>query len=349
MASLTVTAYHTRRAINWGILGLVAYILIFQLGWNIFAAIWTMLFPPPPIPPNHAFGKLPAIKFPQASGSAEFQYRLETIEGSIPTASESAMVFFMPKNSTNLLSLTKAKEFANQMEFTGEPIQETKYIYRFTDTQEPLRYMIYDIMSKNFVLRYAYQQDPSLFTQRDVPLPNTAISQAEGTLQTYQLMPPDSSAPTIRYLKFVGDTLVETTSHSQADALEVNFFRNPIADTSIFFPNPQQGPIRFIYSGSLLAKKRLLEFSYDYWPIDPLTNATYSLKTSIQAWTELQNGLGYVARYPKGDRKDVIIRKIYLGYYDSLQSQTYLQPIFVFEGDNGFIAYVPAISPEWIE
>jgi hypothetical protein len=350
MASLTITAFHTRRAINWAILGLIAYIIL-RLSWGIFAAIWLMLFPPPPTPANHAFGKLSAIKFPQSTESADLRYRLETVEGYVPPASESAMIFFMPKNSANLLALTNTKEFAKQLEFTDEPIELSKYLYRFTDPQEPLRQMNFDIVSKNFSLRYLYAQDPSLFTERDVPLPETALMEAQGILQNFTLYPADIAhgTTTVQYLKFFGDSLIPTTSLSQADALRIDFFRENIADTKIFYPNPEQGPITFIWSGSKLSKKRLLECTYNYWPIDPLTNATYTLKTSTQAWQELQSGGGFIARYPKGDRKDVVIRKVYLGYYDSLESQTYLQPIFVFEGDNGFMAYIPAVAPPWTE
>ncbi|HCM82597.1 MAG: hypothetical protein UW37_C0014G0021 [Candidatus Gottesmanbacteria bacterium GW2011_GWA2_44_17] len=350
MASLTITAYHTRRAINWAILGLIAY-LILRLSWGIFAAIWLMLFPPPPTPANHAFGKLPAIQFPKTTEPTDLRYRLETVEGYVPPASESAMVFFMPKNPANLLALTNTKEFAKQLEFANEPVQESKYLYIFTDPQEPLRQMQYDIVSKNFTLRYLYRQDPSLFTERDVPLAQTALMEAQGILQNFQLYPSDiaDGSTHVQFLKFSGDTLIPTTSHSQSDALRIDYFRGDIAATKIFYPNPDQGPITFIYSGSKLSKKRLLEFTYNYWPIDPLTTATYTLKTSTQAWQELQSGGAYIARFPKGDKKDVIIRKIYLGYYDSLESQTYLQPIFVFEGDNGFMAYVPAVASPWTE
>jgi len=350
MASLTITAYHARRTINWGILALIAYIVV-KLSWGIFAAIWLMLFPPPPIPANHAFGKLSAIQFPKTNEATDFRYRLETIEGYVPPASESAMVFFMPKNPANLLALTNAKEFAKQFEFISDPTQETKYLYKFTDPQEPLRQLRYDIISKNFSLRYLYEQDTSLFTQRDVPLPDAALTESQGILQNFQLYSKDIADGTsnIQFLKFSGDTLVPTTSHSQADALRIDFFRGKIADTKIFYPNPDQGPITFIHSGSKQSKKRLLEFTFNYWPIDPLTNATYVLKPSTQAWQELQSGGGFIARFPKGDKKDVIIRKVYLGYYDSLDAQTYLQPIFVFEGDNGFLAYVSAVAPPWTE
>jgi len=348
MASLTVTAFHTRRTINWMILGLIFYIIL-RLSWGIFAAIWLMLFPPAPTPANHAFGKLTAVKFPKQTESPELRYRLETVEGYVPPASESAMVFFMPKNPPNLLGLTNTKEFAKQLEFTDEPVQTSKYLYTFTDPQERLRKLQYDIVTKNFTLTYSYKEDTSLFIERDVPLANSALLESQGILQNFQLYHDDiaDGSTTITYLKYSGDTLIPTTSHSQADALRIDYFRGDIAGTKIFYPTPDQGPITFIYSGSKQAKKRLLELLYNYWAIDTATTATYTLKTSTQAWQELQAGNGYIAQFPKGDKKDVVIRKIYLGYYDSLDAQTYLQPIFVFEGDNGFLAYVPAVSAEW--
>ena len=43
------------------------------------------------------------------------------------------------------------------------------------------------------------------------------------------------------------------------------------------------------------------------------------------------------------------VRTVTLAYYDSLDPQNYLQPVFVFEGDDGFLAYVPAVALPWTE
>ena len=73
------------------------------------------------------------------------------------------------------------------------------------------------------------------------------------------------------------------------------------------------------------------------------------MKPSSTAWEELQAGRGFIARYPTNGAISIVVRQVYLGYYDSFDPQMYLQPVFVFEGDNGFLAYVPAVIPEWIE
>ena len=92
----------------------------------------------------------------------------------------------------------------------------------------------------------------------------------------------------------------------------------------------------------------MIQFAYTYWPIDYQTSATYALKTTQQAWNELQSGGGYIARYPTNSSV-AMVRSVSLAYYDSFDPQTYLQPIFVFEGDNEFLGYVPAVSSEWVE
>jgi len=351
MATLTETAYQTRKAINWAILAVISYVIL-RLLWSIFLSVWLTIFPPKAAPPNHAFGKLPSLQFPvaTASPSGALTFRLETIEGTVPKASESATVFFMPKLASNLLALTKATEFAKRLEFTSEPIQETKYIYRFEDTEAPLRKLRYEIVSKNFILRYLYEQDMAVFSERNIPLADAAKLEAKNMLQTYGIYEDDieKGTSTVQFLKLSGDTLVQTTSLSQADSVRVDFFRAPVAGTTVITPYPGEGSISFVFSGSKNIKKRVLQFAYTFWPIDYQTTATYGLKPSSAAWTELQNGGGYIARYPK-TTNTAVIRKVYLAYYDSIEPQTYLQPVFVFEGDDDFLAYVPAVEATWVE
>lgn len=349
--SLTETAYYTRRTVNWAILGVIAYILL-RIFWSIFVVVFFAIFPPKATPPNHAFGKLPAIKFAAtiASPSAQLTYELETIQGSVPTASESATVYFMPKAAPNLLALSKSQDFATRLEFDPTPIQESKNIYRFNDALLPLRRLRYDILSSNFIVRYAFEKDPSIFTEKNLPLPDAAKIEATNLLESYDLSNSDLSEgnTTVTFWRLSGDQLVATTSLSQADAVRVDFFRKMIGDTQVFTAMPDEAPVSIIFSGSANSKKHVLQFAYTFWPIDYQTTATYGLKPSAQAWQELQSGKGYIARYPKVGNT-AVVRSVYLGYFDSFEPQTYIQPIFVFEGDDGFLAYVPAVAAPWTE
>lgn len=348
--SLTETAFYTRRAINYTILGVIAYIIL-RIFWSIFLTLFYIFFPPQAPPPNHAFGKLPSLVFPAtATPSGNLTFELQTIQGGVPAASASANVFFMPKTPPNLLALNTAQDFATKLQFDPTPVQESKNIYRFNDPEFPLRRLRYDIVSGNFIIRYGFEQDPSIFIEKNLPTPDNVQLQANNDLQQLGLNKDDltNGTSTITFLKLTGIQLVPTASISQADAVRVDFFRAAIGDMKILTPDPDQAPVAIIYSGSTNQKKRILQLAYTYWPIDLTTYATYGLITSAQAWQELQSGQGYIARLPASGNV-IIVRNIYLAYYDSYDPQTYLQPIFVFEGDNGFLGYVPAVAPPWTQ
>jgi len=352
MASLTETAYHTRRAINLTILGVIAYILL-RIFWGVFVSVYLAVFPPKAPPPNHAFGTLPPLRFPvsAASPSGQLVYQLQTIEGSVPETSSSAHVYFMPKTGSNLLALSTAQNFAKRLNFSTTPVSDptTDNVYRFDDTQLPLRHMWYDVISTNFIIRYDFQQDAGLFLNNTVPTAEEARSEARNLLQTYGLYPEDFEGGdvTVTFYRVNENSLVPVASQSQADAVRIDFYRPNIADTPIV-TGVAGGPISVVLSGSKNSKKRVLQFIYTYWPIDYENTATYQLKTGTQAWQELQAGAGFVLKYPENS-STITVRNVYLAYYDPPDPQTYLQPVFVFEGDGGFSAYVPAITPEYVE
>lgn len=352
MASLTETAYHTRRAINWTVLGIIGYILL-RMFWSIFVVVYLAVFPPKAPPPNHAFGTLPHVRFPQsaASPSGQLVFQLQTIEGSVPETSPSAHVFFMPKEGSNLLALSTAQNFAKRLGFSTTPISDpqNKNVYRFDDPELTLRHMWYDVVSSNFIIRYDFQQDAGLFLNNTVPDAQGARQEATNILQTYNLFPDDfkGGEVAVTFYRVSENNLVPVESQSQADAVRVDFYRPDIASTPVV-TGAAGGPVSVVLTGSKNNKKRMLQFSYTYWPVDYHTTATYTLKTSSQAWQELQNGSAYVLRYPQ-NAQAITVRNVYLAYYDTPDPQTYLQPVFVFEGDDGFIAYVPAVHPQFID
>jgi hypothetical protein len=82
---------------------------------------------------------------------------------------------------------------------------------------------------------------------------------------------------------------------------------------------------------------------YNYFPADYTTVETYPLRPIDQAWDELQAGKGFIAQLDAGV-SDVTVRKITLGYFDSFEPQKYMQPVYVFTGDNHFVGYVQAVK-----
>ena len=101
-------------------------------------------------------------------------------------------------------------------------------------------------------------------------------------------------------------------------------------------------------SGSNERNKQVIAGQFHYFPVDESQSSTYPLKAAQAAWDELNSGGAYVASVGiNKDGDNVKIRRIYLGYYDAGTPNEFFQPIVVFEGDRGFIAYLPAVTVEF--
>jgi hypothetical protein len=69
----------------------------------------------------------------------------------------------------------------------------------------------------------------------------------------------------------------------------------------------------------------------------------YPLKTGPEAWQDLNNGRAYIISSTPGVT-DITIKKAFLAYYDPDIYQPYLQPVYVFIGQNNFVGFVPAVQ-----
>ena len=207
-----------------------------------------------------------------------------------------------------------------------------------------------DIVSNQFRLSYSFTHDLTLFAERNIPTQQQAINESLVFLQTLALSTADitSTNTNISYLKLIADKLEPTTSQSQADAVRIDFFRTGYVGLPVVYDKPNQSNISFVLSGSKRSDRRILSVEYNYWPVETRSTAIYKLKTSQQAWNQLTQGDAYFASY-KTDQTKIVITNVYLAYYDSKQEQLYMQPVFVFEGENNFVAYVPAIALPWVE
>lgn len=353
MATLTETAYYTRKAIRGGILGILLFFFL-KIVLDFSLATWRKINPPPPPPPTVAFGKLPALKFPPvtdgASPSASLNYTLETIEGGLPITPPTAAVFFIPKTAANLLSATRAVQFAAQLGFTGEPEKISERLYRWQAPNSPLKKLEIDILTFNFKISYDYASDVGVFAEKNLPTAEEAVREAVSFLERLGLAHPSliNGQSKTSFWQLAGSTLLPTTSLLQADAVRVDFSRENIAERKLLPSHPPEQSVYFIFSGNRNSANRMMEVSYRFWQVEKEQSATYPLKPAASAWEELKAGRGHLARIGK-TTPAVVIRTVSLAYFYSEEYQSFLQPIFVFEGDPDFIGYVPAISPDWTE
>ncbi len=343
MASLTQVAITTRKTIRYGIIGVFALIALrILIGVGIRA--YRYFFPPPPPPPTVAFGRLPSINFPESEGE-NLSFVLETPEGGLPTLPTQANVYFMPKLSPNLLSLEAATVKAIDLGFTGEPQEVSQTIYRFPHGDAPATLEV-NIITGIFSISYDLANDSSPI-ERIPPSPEVAAAQVRSYLSSADLLPEDLIGPTSHtFLKIEDGQLVTALGQSDADLVKVNLFRKDYEAFPSMPSDPDQANIWFMVSGARTREKQFIAAEYHYFPIDEAQGATYPLKTAEDAWSELQAGQSFIAG--GGNQEGpIVIRRVYLGYYDPDAPEEFFQPIVVFEGDGGFFGYVPAISPEY--
>lgn len=353
MSNLTEISIVTRKFFIWlGVVVIAYFILRIFIGLGI--QYWKATHPTPVPPPNVKFSKLPSPKFSHvATSSSGIQFTLATVEGKPPEATAAAKVYLMPKKLPNLLASERAKKFAVKIGFTDEPELITSTIYRFTDPIEKLRTLEIDITNMNFKLKYDYAKNPQVFQIGQITSKDQALGEVKQFIQFNNLFDETvlKGKITTNLLIFNNDSksFQEASSLSNANAVRINYFQNDLDNIPILPPRFSKSYNYAIFAAGTTLSTRIIELSYTFWPISFDDFATYPLRSGREAWQDLKDGYAYVINMGNNTSENIVIRKIYLAYYDSEEQQRYLQPIFVFEGDNDFVAYLPAIAQEWLE
>jgi len=347
MASLTQIAVTSRKAIRYGIYG----VIIFFLARGLFFAarnLYRRAFPPPPPPPTVAFGTLPKLEFPQKTGLPELSYKIETPTGQLPEFPEQMKVYFMPQPSPQLLAFEEARDKVSQLGFSSNPEILSQTTYRFAHSSSPSQSLEINIISQAFSISFDLTKEPDLVNSTP-PIPDVAISNVRSFLNNGDFLAEDlEESPTSHeFLRIEGQNLVTAPSLSEANLIKVNIFRTDIEET---YPSlthdPNEANTWFIVSGTSGRGARVIAGEYHYLPIDINQNATYPIKSAETAVQELSSGNAYIANLGLNEGGEITIRNIYLAYYDPDSPQEFYQPIVVFEGDGGFKAYVPAVTSE---
>ena len=253
----------------------------------------------------------------------------------------------MPKISPNLLSLDVAKEKASSLGFSNQEQQMSQTIYRFPGRASPSTLEI-NIVSGAFSISYDLAADSSPISVRP-PAPEVAAASVRSYLSSSDLLPEDLSGPTTHeFLKLQEDRFVSALSLSESDLIKITLFRRNYDNLPSLTPNPNNANVWFIVSGARERDKQFVAAEYHYFAVDETQFSTYPIKTPQEAWNELTAGQAFIAsRGLNEEGQNVVIRKIYLAYYDAGQSTEFFQPIYVLEGDKGFLAYLAAVNSEY--
>lgn len=371
MRLVTVSA-----VVKKAIIYLIAFIFIYTIGLlslpKIKEAILVIF--PPKNPPNPKYGKLVQLDFKTVDTlTKKPNYELNTKTGKLPGNFPDRMTIYKFKPTPFSYNAGKdAQEHAAILGFTDDDntsgFQTDVYEWRHHEYSNELKI---DIGNRKLSLNTYLAGKSDYFPKASITK-KIAISKATELLTNIGRFTDEQykKGTQVAYLgKFDGRNVVETELHSEAQIARVDFFRNA-GEYKIMPPNPKIGLIHMFVAipKEEASPLRFPKIESAIWEIDPISDATYPIKTVAEAWKELLNGEAYITNVTPKDKSPfdeynpvaidkVLINDIYLAYYDSDNLQEYMQPIYVFEGNytpqrgaSGDITlYVQAIHPDYIQ
>lgn len=348
--TLTSVTEFSRKALKVGGLSILAFLFL-RFAFNSFVAYWKATHPPAPPPPTVGFGILPAPVFPNDdSRQKPQQYVLETRDGRLPEFSDRAKVFLMPKKAVSLFDHEDALRIAANYNFIFEPQIVDDRTYRWQKTNPLLTTLELDLQEHVFTYQTDFMNRPDLLLNKQNLTRFDATQQAKSFLNKADLLYDDvaTSSGKITYLKAVGAELLPAVTPSDADFVQVDIQRTPIDETyQAYTQKGEEGVIHAIIGSLKGLDNSIVRMRYSYYPIDYAQFHTYPLRSTKAAWNILQSGEGYIAS--PSSPKQATIREISLGYYDDINGQPYLQPIYIFSGDDNFLGFVSAIDSKYLQ
>jgi hypothetical protein len=366
-------------------LGIILIIVIFV---KVGKFINTMLNPPRIAIPNEAYGKLPQIVFPQSTVKGEYTYSINTVNGSLPEDfPDRVIVYPMIVPEPNLLNLDNAKKIIANLGFIdqiGNPLPEIPRGGPDYEWDEPTgfqRRIIFNIVTDSFSMTSNYLTSLTVLNAQFLGDQNAAVATVQDFLGSLGAFPQDidltltqSPSPDIDYTttpqlySIISGQLSPTTSLSNTQVIRVDLYQKEIDYTltagqnqdlshfqnfdmklPIMYPHPPYSTMNFLVaSGNSQAQVVSSMYNHQEVDLQPDNQATYPVKTAQQAFDDLKKGKGYIAAY-SGTDSQILIDKVYIAYFMGEAQQNYLEPVVVFEGQNGFFAYVPAITDEALQ
>ena len=346
MLTLSDASYDTKEILKWGGLFIASFVIILSL----VLFIKQTFFPTPPPKPTVAFGKLTPQLFPEnAISKTPAAYTINTVSGALPAFPDQIKIYRMQANIPDLLNLSNAKQMVQKENFTQNPDKTSDTLYTWTDLADSdnaglSSKITVDIVNDNFNLTSDYLNNPMVISGRGLQPAAQSITAAQTFLTILNSFPSDidQTKTQTEPLSVANGTLTTTTSLSSAQAIRVKFYQQDVNKLPIYYEKPGTSNIDIVVGPN----DKILEADYVHQTVTDQF-ATYPLKSTAQAFADLKQGYAYIASY-QGTSTDISINNVILAYYIGSQPQDYLMPVFVFEGNDNFIAYVPAVTDEWI-
>src|SRR3989344_909856 len=346
--TLTDVSYYVRKYYPFVILGVICLLILY------YSIRLTILYVESqkvtPLFINTTFGRIKKPHLSEATPSAGLTFKLDTIEGVPTTATPAARVFFLPPSQARFGYKEKVFLIAKTLGFNADN-NAYKLITNQAFFTEPKQKPTVDIRNFNFSYRYSFEEDVDLINQAVTP--ETAESQ-ENALDFFQSIGayPQEFAQgktNVIFLRYNPEnkSIAILKDNLRANLVEVDFYRPDIEGFPVISPKYFNSQHYVLMLFNKDGEAKILRANLQFYPKSLEQVGVYPLKTGEEAYKELTDGKANVVSNPR-EKKSIIIRKMFVGYLDPDIYQDYLQPVYVFLGDENFVAYVPAISSEYL-
>lgn len=346
--TLSEFSYYVRKFGPVAVIGFILFIVFYMIIQLIIGSISNrpvqQIYQPP-------FGQLPPVTFTHSiEYPPAFTMTIDNIEGRPITATSSANIYFTPTPRTRF-------GYQQTIGFMARAVGIDPESNQFTingtsaNYNDGIRNLNIDIQTFNFDFDLDITKVPTVFNETYIPDQNTIVEEAKSFLRQMNKFSPRiaQGSQNIIYLQYDSTTndFIVAEDPLQANVVEVDFFQPDLGPFPLvsptFYNSHNYVTMIFRQEGPLIIKAQVHTVEPDF-----ATGGVYPIKTGDQAWSELQNRLGTIVSPSKGTT-NIIVRDMFLAYYDSDTYQPYLMPVYVFLGDDGFAAYVSAVAPEYIQ
>lgn len=340
MSSLAQVTKETRIFLKIGAAALVLAILVFFI-FKGGAVVKSMFFPTPIPPPDQKFGQIDSIAFPKSIDETPI-FTINTVSGALPGFADRIKVYELKKNPASITALANAKNKAAGLDYSLNQQFISSTVYKWTRVGKN-NVLTYNINSFNFSVESDFATNPTLVIS-NVTLQDQENIQKKVT-EFIDSLGADRSDLDIAGIKFSYFNIINTnltpSDTPPAQVARLDVWQKPVDQMAIYYPVFEKSPLYFLVINGISGPE-VVSGSYNHFTPDLTSFGTYPLKTSTQAYQDLQDGKGFIVS--PNPEKNVEITDVSLGYYlDESEDQKFLLPIIVFRGKNNFLAYVDAI------
>jgi hypothetical protein len=351
--TLTEFSFYSRKYSPFLIVFVLVILILFYSFKLLF--LYLQINQPKNIYTNTVFGKIKKLQVTNTSSSAGLNFTIDTIDGQPIVATESAEIYFLPPSVSRIKFLQQIYLMAKAAGFNTEVTKHTLINNSDAVFADDKQKMTINIADFNFTYEYELKKLDQGFFSGVRGINDTGIeSKASGFLNSIGRYPEElaqgKNNTTFYYYDSAMNELKPVDSAAEANMVKVDFYRPDIQ--ALPAPIPYVSSQYFSSQNYVLMAYgnqdyKVIKAQVKFYPKSSDQVGIYPLKSGNTAWEELKNGKGMIVFNSSG--KNIVIKKMFLGYYDPDSYQEYLQPVFVFLGENNFVAYVPAVDDKYVE